>query len=393
MKKYFSCCVDKPSHQKVKSTIPTRTRDALKNATQGVSRINSNNSLLEGQSSYSPEHIKDNFEEICKLIDKSDFSDKEDTKETETKPTASTITLRETFSYIRNDTLLVPQLYLGRQTSHQAETLKKSDTMSDVFCTKLQENYPEVFSETNLGQEFSQVDDIPECLKNEYEKGLMINQDYILTLIEKLQDTDEDEQWEIYEKDTSKCTCWLAKSGSFLTSKLPLLHCEFNFTNKIPFGRIIEAVTEIDHRSQWDKEIVKMYENKIFQDSCIIYTKYKKYRLVGNMDSVDKHLFFEVENEKGTPMFVSYTSFLPNGLVPKVKGHNRLKIVYSIMIFERLEDGSTCMQNYCQFDAGPRLRIQNCSSQILEFLMQKPRNWEKKLNNYLKRYSKRRRLG
>lgn len=97
----------------------------------------------------------------------------------------------------------------------------------------------------------------------------------------------------------------------------------------------------VDSRLQWDTEITKLYSNQIFQDSGIVYTKYKNYKLLGEMDSVDKQLFFETESESGAPICVLYSSFLPNKIIPKVRGHNRLKIVFSVTIFEKLEDGST----------------------------------------------------
>ncbi|CAI2368296.1 unnamed protein product [Moneuplotes crassus] len=351
-----------------------------------------NNTIIEGQSKYEPNAIKNNLEEIYKLIDKSDIIDREETKESYTKQTSLIPSHRDTISYSRNSSTLAPQEPIERMSFQPLMQGKNNLTMRSLFSTNLLDRYPEVFNQENLNSKFSDVYDIPNFLKNEYEQGIKINKEYILDLVEKLQDTDEDEQWEIFEKDQDNCTCWLSKSGSHLTSKLPLLHCELNFPKKIEIEKVLKSVMDVDSRLQWDTEITKMYSNQIFQDSSIVYTKYKNYKLLGEMDSVDKQLFFEAESESGAPISVLYSSFLPNKIIPKVRGHNRLKIIFSVTIFEKLEDGSTCMQNYCQFDAGPRLRLQYCSPMILEFLMKKPRNWGNRLKKFCSKESSKRRV-
>lgn len=183
-----------------------------------------NNTIIEGQSKYEPNAIKKNLEEIYKLIEKSDIIDREETKESYTKQTSLIPSYRDTISYSRNNSTLVPQEPIERMSSQPLMQGRNNLTIKSLFSTHLHNKYPEVFNQENLNTKFAEVDDIPNFLKNEYEQGTKINKEYILDLVERLQDTDEDEQWEIFEKGQDRCTCWLSKSGSHLTSKLPLLH-------------------------------------------------------------------------------------------------------------------------------------------------------------------------
>lgn len=104
--------------------------------------------------------------------------------------------------------------------------------------------------------------------------------------------------------------------------------------------------------------------SQIWKNSNIIYTEYQNYNLLGNIDSADKQLCFLTENEDDQPIFVSYTSHVPENIVKKQREVNRIKILFCISIFERLKDGSTYLQTYCQFDAGRRLRRENWDQQV-----------------------------
>ena len=100
-------------------------------------------------------------------------------------------------------------------------------------------------------------------------------------------------------------------------------------------------MTDMNYRRKWDKEINSIYANKIFKDSEIIYTKFKKYKIIGDMDSVDKQLLFQTETNDDNPIIICYSSSLPLEMLPRIESNNRLKILFSITIFEKLEDGST----------------------------------------------------
>ena len=181
---------------------------------------------------------------------------------------------------------------------------------------------------------------------------------------------DEEKEWDLFYENDKTWAWWLAKNGSKFDKELPFLHWEFNFNKENSFKDIVKSVTDINLRKKWDKEIKQITKgSKIWKDANIIYTKYQTYNLLGQIDSVDKQYNFLVESEEGNPIFVSYSSSLPEGIVPKVHNVRRIHIYFSISVFELLEDGSTCLQTFSQFDAGPRLRKKHWDDKVRNNLL------------------------
>lgn len=330
-----------------------------------------NKTLIEGESNYSPGDVRKNITEIYKLIDKSDLNEKDNTKESTLKQTSMEITPRKTYSRnyksVFSEDLGMKSATMERFSSlpfmmSNNQNLKDSEIL-EILTEGLHHAHPEIF-EIPVTESFAELDDISECLKNKYEKGKKVNIDYILDLIENLQDMDEEQEWDIFYKGDSHWTCWLAKDGFGLDPDLPLIHSEFNIPKTASFEKISEAIVEGKYRQIWDKEVNKIIENPITEGFGLSHTQYKGYKLLGSMDSVEKQMSFTTESEDGNRILVAYSSCIPPEVIPKFEGFQRLKVVFSIMIIEEKQNGETCVQNYWQFDAGPRIRRRYWSKQV-----------------------------
>jgi hypothetical protein len=178
-----------------------------------------------------------------------------------------------------------------------------------------------------------------------------------MELIENFQEMDENHEWDLFIENDQSWTCWLAKNGSMLSQSLPFLHWEFRIDKKYPFSTIVDSVTNTSKRKKWDKEIKQIWDFPgVSKDSKIVYSQFQNYKLLGAVDCAEKRLWFETENEEDDPIFISYSSSVPEKIMPTRPGVSRMKTVFWITIFEKQRDGSTFIQTYAQFDAGARMR-------------------------------------
>jgi hypothetical protein len=121
----------------------------------------------------------------------------------------------------------------------------------------------------------------------------------------------------------------LAKNGSPIDKDLPFMHWEFSFDKSFSFKSIVEAVINPKVRKRWDKDLKNVrIGSQICKNSNIIYTEYQDYNLIGKSDSADKQLCFSTENENDQPIFVCYTSYIPEKLVKKQFGTTRIEIIF-----------------------------------------------------------------
>lgn len=180
--------------------------------------------------------------------------------------------------------------------------------------------------------------------------------DYALTLLEKFQEMDEFEDWDL-KIDEPTMRLWVAKNGSFLNFNLPFLHSELIFDAKYPFELVVDAINDPAHKEKWDDNIKSIeVVNDDNLDEVLYHTTYKDIPFVATVrDFIEKKLNFTTKNMEGEDVFVSLSSSIPDEYLPPAKGVTRWETLFHLMIYEPQNDGSTIVQSFSQWD--PKLPI------------------------------------
>ena len=197
------------------------------------------------------------------------------------------------------------------------------DTQYDVSTRSLgrSKSKMEIFSENNQTASFELSDN------NDNSYGSLdqeFNSDYALMMLERFQEMDEFQDWEI-KFDEPHIKVWKGRNGSFLSSELPFLHTEMIFGAQFPFNLIVESINSPDRKKMWDFNIQKSSIVKNLSLNEVLYhTVYKELKFrATKRDFVEKKLTFSARNIDQDEIVICLSSSIPDEYFPPEVGITR----------------------------------------------------------------------